>query len=262
MANGEEKLDLNNLTVNKETLFEINNYYIFSSSLENNFPLPTEIYIFLLHISHEKINFWDIEDGRIKDLLNMENEMIVADSNNLEVLTYALDNNLIKINNAFTTICGYGKLDLLKYLLLLIDDDNKKRGLRIALHNINIPIINFMLTEYKDNKDELSKFLYNFATDRWATMDNSALNLENIEIINLLIENGADINFGNDILLKKALESYEPDYDFIKYLLNLGANPNSLSTGRINKLNKYNRYDILDLLEDHSEYQTFYIKIK
>lgn len=242
-------MDLHNLTVNKDTLNKVNDYYI---SLGNITLFPTEIYIFLLNIKRNGINFHDIKFSKIKLLLTLGIEAIIEDSNNIDILIYALDNKFILFDDVFIYMCHSKKIKFIKYLLSIhenLDTKTKNKALSEALYYTNLNVVNLLLTEYNYDKYELSEHLYNFTVNFSA--EGNSDDLEVPKIIDLLVKNGADINFDDGIVLKLILGWDKPKYDLTEFILNLGANPNNISERIILNLKKNKQDEILDLLEKY-----------
>lgn len=254
--------DLDNLTVDYDTLVKVNKYY----EKTNYKYFPMQIYIFLLHIlplvgksSNAKINYFNFrtKTGSIRNLIDtyihniyLASAMIISFSNNLEVLIYALDNDIITLDNAFYYMCEHDKLEFVKYLLSSFENisiETINNGLyRASLIN-NIEIIKYLLHKYKYEKDILSNSLVKFAsnTSRFNPKDE-----KNLEIVDLFIKQGADIHFNNDKALQINLR-FSHKLENIKYLLDLNADPNNITQEIIDELKKEKKYDMLELLKEY-----------
>lgn len=183
--------------VDETVKIKINNYY-----LADDAPISSiEVYIYLLNILKDKIIYRNIvSNKKTKHLLDMREGYIISDSNNLEVLIYALDNDIITIGNAFINMCGYHKLEFVKYLSSFdnISEISKYMGLeRASLFYKKVETIKYLLNKYTYDKDALSKFLYNFLT----SVCFNPKNIEYLEIVDLFVKNGADIHYNHDDVL-------------------------------------------------------------
>lgn len=254
-------LDLDNLTMDYETLFKVSKYY----EKINYKYIPLQIYIFLLHIlplvgetSNNKINCYNIKPGTIRDLIGINTvsvysreARIISLSDNLEVLIYALDNNIIILNEVFYYMCANNILKFVKYLssfkdinIEYINDELFK-----ASYFGHIETIKYLLNKYTYEKDILSKSLVDFVSN---DIFFDPKKEKYLEIVDLFIKKGADVRFNNDEALQKNLK-YSRKLENIKYLLDLNANPNNIPQETIYRLKKNQKYDILELLEQYKK---------
>lgn len=135
-------------TFSFETLEQIDNLY-----KEENYPL--EVYIYFLNILNDEIWLYGMKANKVKFLLTTYNvEKIIAKSDNLELLIYALDNNLVKREYTLCEMCKYGKLNFIKYLLTDISKIHDNRPLIEALKYCHLEIIEYLLKFYTKNQLE------------------------------------------------------------------------------------------------------------
>lgn len=185
-----EEIDLNNLTVNRKTLFKLDYYF----SNNENLSFTTEVYIFLLHIVEKfgRGNFGKIKNKKIGKFLIEGIYEIIAEFNNLEVLIYALDNNIVTVNNTLIEMCEIGKLNFVIYLVSIGADikynfnDVIKKSIRFN----HIEIVKYLLDQQKYDKDELTNILYDVINTNMRIFNTETFQ----ENIKLLIEYGADKN--------------------------------------------------------------------
>lgn len=196
----ENYFDLDNLEINQQTLYKISDYYY------ENMSFPIQIYIFLLNVLKNKLYVYNLPNGMIRKLLICGKiGGIIADSDSIEVLSYALDNNITTINDIFIDMCKYGKLQHVKYLNPLVSNQQiKNNALYIATCNGHIEVFHYLLSSNEYNKETL-------------------LEASDIAICNGYIEiiKELPININNNNALKNA--ATKGYLDIVKYLVNEGV---------------------------------------
>lgn len=202
------EMDLDNLTVDEETLNKVNNYCTKNEIKK----FPKQLYIYLLHILKDKIDSYDIASGKIKNLLWRKEEGIIADSNSIEVLDYALENDIISVNDAFMGMCKFGKIDLIKHILSNNDIDKRilSKGLDIAVINNHLDVVEYLVSDTKADVN------YNDGMPL-----KSAVRLGYLKIVYYLANHGADIyrNHGEILQLAKKHNKQEVIRYLNKYII-------------------------------------------
>lgn len=232
-------MDLDNLTLSLETLKQIDNVY-----KDGNYPL--EIYIFFLKIlNDDSIDLCEIQNYNISNVFYDKTVIeIIIESDNLELLIYALDNNLITKEYTLHVMCYYGKLNFVKYLL---NDMSIKINYLIITglkNGYDIEIIKY-LVNYYNNKNEIERIMTNKMHD--------IVYYGYIELFKYLL------NYIDNVDIKKKFISIileykinDIDLENIKYLLSYFNNDNNeikqLLKTNIHILSNVKNFDIISYL--------------
>lgn len=143
------------------------------------------------------------------------NEQILK-KENLNLLKYIIENDSKNINEFFFKLCGFGNLNVIKYMVNTHKIDIysvRDNGLRIAATKGYLDVVKFLFDKGADIHNDNDKALRNAASNG------------NLKVVEFLLENGADVNatdvFGSFGALINA--SKNGHLDVVKLLLKKGG---------------------------------------
>lgn len=227
-----EKLYLNNYLFNKDELLRLSNILKFIDANK-----LIDILIIMKNNDQKITN---------KYLKHDYDQIILQDNLHLTFIYYELldplkwlllndpINNIIIVNEMLDLSIKYDKLISFKYLIEIYECNNKENSI-LAIKNNSYKILEYLLKN--DKTLNINELLLNISIQN------------NIEIIKLLIINGADINFNDDYILKKA--SLNGSFEIVELLIENGANIHAENEKALILASRYRRTKILKLLIDN-----------
>lgn len=132
--------------------------------------------------------------------------------------------------------------DVMEYIKSLVKSDLQKyiypksTTILQSIENNDIQMLNELLTNKKYTKDELNSSLP------------LVIGSNNLDLINLLLNNGSDINYNKGYPLKYAIDSIKVNTNTIEHLIKRGADVTIGKNSILKLAIKRRRYDIMKLL--------------
>lgn len=196
-------ININELSVSEKVLNEI---VIFIDTWILHKPYPIEFYIHFLSIDRKIYN-----KGHIYDMVNGDKRNIIKEANNLELLIFAVENNIItNIDNCLIYMSILGNLNFVIYLVNIGANIDKLKNYLIQW----CPSI------------EIMKYLISKGADIHIGDDSpllSACKNGKIEFVKILVNEGANIYInknGKNVFITAAYENNH--IEVVEYLKSKG----------------------------------------